>query len=147
MRPDRSQIPGHGYDFHRSNHQVSTFPGRANVNRKPAKANNVFAVYSGFIVPSLKSLWRSFWVIPIRFYQLVISPWLPKSCIYTPTCSQYAHQSIMKHGLLRGMAIAALRIGRCAGGLYCGGPDPVPETIRWKEIFYEYKKRWCRSKT
>jgi len=38
----------------------------------------------------------------IRLYQVAISPWLPPSCIYTPTCSQYALEAIQQYGVLRG---------------------------------------------
>ncbi|MBP7965651.1 MAG: membrane protein insertion efficiency factor YidD, partial [Paludibacteraceae bacterium] len=41
-------------------------------------------------------------LLPIRFYQLAISPMLPSSCRYTPTCSQYSIEAIKKHGPLRG---------------------------------------------
>ncbi|GAB6088877.1 membrane protein insertion efficiency factor YidD [Spirochaeta dissipatitropha] len=89
---------------------------------------------------------RILFTLPIRFYQLAISPWLPASCIYTPSCSSYAMQAILKHGLLKGTAIAFLRIGRCSGGLFHGGEDPVPETLYWKSIFSEYSNRWLHNK-
>ena len=61
----------------------------------------------------------------IRFYKLFISPALPPSCRYLPTCSDYAAEAIEKHGALRGMWLAARRLGRCHpwGG---SGYDPVP---------------------
>ena len=61
----------------------------------------------------------------IRFYQLAISPLLPPSCRYTPTCSQYALQAIKKHGPFKGGWLAMKRIFRCHpwGG---HGHDPVP---------------------
>ena len=49
----------------------------------------------------------------IRFYQWTISPLLPRSCRYTPTCSNYALQAIKKHGPLKGGWLAMKRIGRC----------------------------------
>ncbi|AFG36421.1 membrane protein insertion efficiency factor YidD [Spirochaeta africana] len=85
---------------------------------------------------------RQLWILPIRFYQLVISPWLPPSCIYSPSCSEYTRRAILRHGLLRGVAIGILRIGRCIGSLYTGGTDPVPHTIRWPDIFRQFKQRW-----
>ncbi|MFW6364243.1 MAG: membrane protein insertion efficiency factor YidD, partial [Spirochaeta sp.] len=87
----------------------------------------------------LQKFLRMLWVIPIRFYQLVVSPWLPPSCIYSPTCSSYAQKAILQHGILAGTAIAVLRVGRCVGGLYEGGPDPVPSEISWRSIFSEYR--------
>ncbi len=64
-------------------------------------------------------------VAPIRLYQIVISPLLPKSCRYQPTCSAYAIEALHRHGPLKGGWLAARRIGRCHpwGG---AGYDPVP---------------------
>lgn len=63
--------------------------------------------------------------LPIRFYQLCISPMLPPSCRFVPTCSQYALEAIRKHGPFRGTYLAVRRILRCHpwGG---SGYDPVP---------------------
>lgn len=64
-------------------------------------------------------------ILPIRFYQLAISPLLPPACRFTPTCSQYAIEAIQRHGPLRGLWLAIRRILRCHpwGG---SGYDPVP---------------------
>ena len=64
-------------------------------------------------------------VMPIRFYQLCISPLLGPSCRFTPTCSEYARQAILKHGPIKGLGLAIWRILRCNpwGG---SGYDPVP---------------------
>ena len=61
----------------------------------------------------------------ICFYQKCISPYLPSSCRYTPTCSQYAVEALKKHGLFKGGWLAFRRILRCHpwGG---SGYDPVP---------------------
>lgn len=61
----------------------------------------------------------------IRFYQLGISPLLPPSCIYTPTCSQYGYEAVSKHGLLKGGYLTLRRILRCHP-FARGGYDPVP---------------------
>lgn len=44
------------------------------------------------------------WVLllPIRFYQVCITPYTPPSCRFQPTCSEYARQAILKHGPLKG---------------------------------------------
>jgi len=64
-------------------------------------------------------------VLPIRFYQFAISPLLGPSCRFTPTCSEYAKQAILKHGPIKGLGLAIWRILRCNpwGG---SGYDPVP---------------------
>ena len=64
-------------------------------------------------------------ILPILFYQRLISPLTPPSCRYTPTCSQYAIQALRKHGPLRGLYLAIRRLLRCHpwGG---HGYDPVP---------------------
>ena len=64
-------------------------------------------------------------ILPIRFYQVCISPLLGPSCRFTPTCSEYARQAILKHGPIKGLGLAIWRILRCNpwGG---SGYDPVP---------------------
>ena len=64
-------------------------------------------------------------VIPIKFYQYCISPLLPPTCRYTPTCSQYALEAIRKHGPFKGLWLTVKRLLRCHpwGG---SGYDPVP---------------------
>ena len=68
-------------------------------------------------------MWLLLW--PIRFYQVAISPLLGPSCRFTPTCSEYARQALVKHGPFKGLALAVWRILRCNpwGG---SGYDPVP---------------------
>lgn len=64
-------------------------------------------------------------ILLIRAYQRGVSPWLPRSCRFYPTCSQYAVEAIEKHGILRGGRLAARRVLRCHPG-NPGGYDPVP---------------------
>ncbi len=73
----------------------------------------------------IRTLLRRIFILPIRFYQLCISPMLPNACRFTPTCSQYAVEAIMKHGIFRGSWLTLRRILRCHpwGG---SGYDPVP---------------------
>ncbi len=62
-------------------------------------------------------------------YRRLISPVLHSagvsSCIFLPTCSEYAHVAIQRHGLIRGGILAMRRIARCHP-LSSGGLDPVP---------------------
>jgi putative membrane protein insertion efficiency factor len=64
-------------------------------------------------------------IAPLRVYQLAVSPWLPVSCRFQPTCSEYAVMAIRERGVLRGIGLAAKRLTRCHpwGG---SGYDPVP---------------------
>lgn len=61
----------------------------------------------------------------IRFYQRQISPSLPPSCRFTPTCSHYAYEAIARHGALKGGYLAIRRILKCHP-FHPGGYDPVP---------------------
>jgi uncharacterized protein len=68
---------------------------------------------------------RAIGVFLISAYQYVLSPLFPSSCRYTPTCSQYAKEAIIKYGLFRGSYLGARRIFRCHP-FHPGGYDPVP---------------------
>jgi len=68
-------------------------------------------------------------IAPIRFYRFFISPMLPPSCRFTPTCSHYAIDAIQKHGPAKGLALALRRLVRCHPISWLGGSqgyDPVP---------------------
>ncbi|MCK5840541.1 MAG: membrane protein insertion efficiency factor YidD [Candidatus Sabulitectum sp.] len=69
---------------------------------------------------------RIFLIAVVRIYRRVLSPLLPPSCIYTPTCSVYAEEALRKHGAFRGTVMATKRILRCHPW-HSGGYDPVPE--------------------
>jgi putative membrane protein insertion efficiency factor len=61
----------------------------------------------------------------LRGYRLLVSPVLPRSCRFYPSCSQYAEEALLRHGACRGTWLAARRLCRC--GPWCaGGYDPVP---------------------
>lgn len=61
----------------------------------------------------------------IRLYQRFLSPALPPSCRFYPTCSHYAYEAIATHGAIRGGWLALQRLSRCHP-LHPGGYDPVP---------------------
>ncbi len=68
---------------------------------------------------------RRIFLIPVYFYRACISPMLPPSCRFTPTCSEYAVEAVMRHGIIRGSWLTLKRLLRCHpfGG---SGYDPVP---------------------
>ena len=62
----------------------------------------------------------------IKFYQFFISPWTGRNCIYFPTCSEYAKESLINHGIIKGLFLTTKRIFSCHP-FASGGYDPVPE--------------------
>lgn len=61
----------------------------------------------------------------IKLYRKVISPILPSSCIYSPTCSEYASIAIKRFGFMKGSWLSLIRIIKC-NPFKEGGYDPVP---------------------
>ncbi|WP_425423283.1 membrane protein insertion efficiency factor YidD [Spirochaeta cellobiosiphila] len=61
----------------------------------------------------------------IWIYKTMISPWLPSSCRFNPTCSTYAREAIKKYGPIKGGWLSIKRISRCHPW-NPGGNDPVP---------------------
>ena len=74
----------------------------------------------------LRNILKTLLILPVRFYQLAISPILPSRCRYTPTCSQYMIEAIQVWGPFKGLYLGIKRIGSCHpwGG---HGHDPVPK--------------------
>jgi len=64
-------------------------------------------------------------ILPIKMYQLLLSPLIGPSCRFNPTCSHYAIQAITKYGALKGLYLALKRIIRCHPWGESGN-DPVP---------------------
>jgi len=67
--------------------------------------------------------------LAVRGYRFFVSPLLPPSCRFYPSCSEYAEEALSRHGALRGGWLAARRICRC-GPWHTGGYDPVPGSRR-----------------
>lgn len=61
----------------------------------------------------------------IRLYQLVISPAIPPSCRFAPSCSQYALEAVQRYGAVKGWFLGLRRLSRCHPW-NPGGVDPVP---------------------
>jgi len=64
----------------------------------------------------------------LRLYKRFISPQLPAQCRFIPSCSEYATEAVLQHGMLRGSALALWRLLRC-NPCARGGFDPVPRRI------------------
>jgi uncharacterized protein len=73
----------------------------------------------------MKKLLIGIFIFPIKIYKYLISPILPGACRYSPTCSEYAIEAIIKHGPVKGIFLAIKRFLSCNpwGG---SGYDPVP---------------------
>lgn len=73
----------------------------------------------------MKNILGKLFIIIIKVYQYVVSPYFPASCRYTPTCSAYGIEALKKHGPFKGGWITIKRILSCNpwGG---SGYDPVP---------------------
>jgi len=67
---------------------------------------------------------RRFGIMMIRAYQRS-TRWMPGTCRFSPTCSQYTLEAVQKYGLLKGCLMGAWRIARC-NPWNPGGHDPVP---------------------
>ncbi|HJJ90077.1 MAG TPA: membrane protein insertion efficiency factor YidD [Methanocorpusculum sp.] len=77
------------------------------------------------VLSFIASIFRKAIIGLIVFYRKYISPLLPPSCRYDPTCSEYAIIAIQRYGIIKGFFLAVKRIIRCrpGGG---SGYDPVP---------------------
>ncbi|MFC7403915.1 membrane protein insertion efficiency factor YidD [Georgenia alba] len=75
-------------------------------------------------------------VLVVRAYQTIVSPWLPPTCRYYPSCSTYAVRSLRRHGFIKGTALAAWRLLRC-NPWSRGGVDHVPPRGRWSTGWQE----------
>ena len=80
---------------------------------------------SGGVLGRGRLLLRKFFLLPVYIYRVFISPLTPPSCRYTPTCSQYMVEAVLKYGIFKGGWLGIKRILRCHpwGG---SGYDPVP---------------------
>jgi putative membrane protein insertion efficiency factor len=68
---------------------------------------------------------RAFFLLLVRAYRSLISPALPKTCRFHPTCAAYAEEALRRHNVPRALWLIARRLLRCHP-LHPGGYDPVP---------------------
>ena len=76
------------------------------------------------MIKHLHKLWKSIFILPIKFYQIAISPILPNTCRHLPTCSEYTIEAIKTYGVFKGIIKGAYRILRC-NPLGTSGYDPI----------------------
>ena len=62
----------------------------------------------------------------LRAYKSFVSPLLPPACRFSPTCSEYAYEAVLRHGALKGSWLTLKRLARCHP-FARGGFDPVPD--------------------
>lgn len=79
------------------------------------------------VVKQLKQILSRMIILPVRGYQLIISPWLSPSCRHSPTCSVYMIEAVNEWGPLKGFWLGLKRIGRCHPW-GTSGYDPVPRS-------------------
>ncbi len=77
------------------------------------------------IIAIIMAVPRTVLILLVRAYQIVLSPLLPASCRYYPSCSTYAVEALERHGALRGGWLTLRRLARC-NPFRPGGYDPVP---------------------
>ncbi len=80
---------------------------------------------------TLRAIMIALVLAPVRFYQRFISPALPPTCRYYPSCSNYAVTAVQVHGPLKGIVLAGWRLLRC-NPWSKGGVDHVPDVGHWK---------------
>lgn len=75
---------------------------------------------------SIGSVWRELFLLPVKLYRRFLSPCLPDSCRFTPTCSCYCMEAVREWGILCGSGLTIWRLLRCQP-FGKGGYDPVPQ--------------------
>ena len=83
------------------------------------------------------SIFQRLFILPIQFYKKVLSPLKPApTCRFHPSCSHYAEEAIVVHGVIKGGYLATKRVLRCHP-LNPGGFDPVPPKVGTKNLLEE----------
>ncbi len=82
-----------------------------------------------------RKLYKTIFLIPIFFYKYLISPLLPHSCLFTPTCSNYFIGCVEEFGVFKGAGLGLKRLFRCVPWQKKTGYDPVPINIKGENIW------------
>lgn len=77
---------------------------------------------------------RQFLASFIEFYSYLISPLLGGNCRFTPSCSAYAREAILTHGICKGSMLTITRIMSCHPWSGRCGHDPIPQSVAWGNI-------------
>lgn len=77
-----------------------------------------------------KKFLKKIFLSPVYFYKYCISPILPHSCIFNPTCSNYFIKAVHEFGVLKGSWLGIKRLFRCVPWQKKRGYDPVPINIK-----------------
>jgi putative membrane protein insertion efficiency factor len=67
---------------------------------------------------------RDLLIAMIRLYQVMVAPWLGRCCRFDPSCSHYAVEAVRTYGVVRGLLLTVVRLGKCHP-FHPGGNDPV----------------------
>ena len=78
----------------------------------------------------IKKILRFICSIPVYIYKAVISPLIPHTCRFYPTCSSYAIEAVYKFGFFKGISLTSKRLVRCNPKNKECGYDPVPNNIK-----------------
>lgn len=87
----------------------------------------------------MKRVLQAVVLAPIRAYQRLISPALPRRCKYYPTCSAYAIEAVRELGVVRGAILACWRLLRCNPFSH-GGYDPVEAQTLFRRHADEHRE-------
>ena len=82
-----------------------------------------------------KNILKKIFLFPVYIYKYLISPILPHSCIFTPTCSNYMIKAVEEFGVFKGFWIGTKRIFRCVPWQKKREYDPVPINIKGDHIW------------
>ncbi|ESX14416.1 membrane protein insertion efficiency factor YidD [Mesorhizobium sp. M1148] len=91
--------------------------------------------------PWRKTPGRIFGTSLVRLYQLTLSGFVGNSCRHLPTCSEYAHEAIARHGLWAGGWMGLFRVLRC-GPFGTHGVDRVPEVLAPSYVWFTPWRYW-----